>query len=97
VRVELPDGRIETEEITAMTNLQPDTLVLPYRRELPSREVPVWPVSVLGILRDLSVALARHFAWQEEDACWFVLTGETPIVSPLSWSTRRYGRRNFEH
>jgi hypothetical protein len=97
VRVELPDGCIETEDITTMTNLQPDTLVLPNRGELPSREVPVWPGSVLGILRNLSVALARHYVWQEDDACWFVLTGKTPMVSPLSWSTRRYGGRDFDH
>jgi hypothetical protein len=97
VRVELPDGRTETEDIVSMTNLQPAILTLPYGSELPSREVPVWPSSVLGILRKLSVALAGHYTWQEEDAAWFVLTGEEPMVSPLSWSTSRYGERDFKH
>lgn len=97
VHLELPDGHTEVEDILIMSNQQPDTLILPHMTELSRREIPVWPGSVLGILRNLSVALSDHYTWRQEDAAWFVLTGEPPIASPLSWSTRRYGEHDFEH
>lgn len=97
VHLELPDGRTEVEDILIMSNQQPDTLVLPYTAELSRRKFPVWPGSVLGILRNLSIALSDHYAWRQDAAAWFVLTGEPPIASPLSWSTRRYGEHDFEH
>jgi hypothetical protein len=85
VEVELPDGRRETEEIPITANEQPDTLVLPYGKGLPRREFRVWRSSVLGILRELSKTLAELYPWREEDAAWFVLTGEPPMTSPLAW------------
>jgi hypothetical protein len=85
VEVELPDGRRETEEIPITANEQPDTLVLPYRKGLPRRKFRVWHSSVLGILSELSKTFAELYPWREEDAAWFVLTGEPPMTSPLAW------------
>ena len=85
VEVELPDGRRETEEIPITANEQPDTLVLPYRKGLLGRTFRVWRSSVLGILSNLSKTFARIYPWREEDAAWFVLTGEVPGTSPLAW------------
>jgi hypothetical protein len=87
VEVELPDGRRETEEIPITANEQPETLVLPYRKGLPKRTFRVWRSSVLGILSNLSKTFAGHYPWREEDAAWFVLTGEVPGTSPLTWKT----------
>jgi hypothetical protein len=87
VEVELPDGHKETEEISIAPNQQPDKLVLPYTKGLPRREFRVWRSSVLGILSNLSKTFAEHYPWREEDAAWFVLTGEVPEASLLAWIT----------
>lgn len=43
----------------------------------------IWPSSVLGEVHGLAHKLAQGYPWHEEDALWFVLTGEMPIVSPI--------------
>jgi hypothetical protein len=43
----------------------------------------VWPKSVLDELHKCSMWLAQRYPWYETDALWFVLTGESPHVSPL--------------
>ena len=44
----------------------------------------VWPESVLDTLRRLGKDLARSMhRWEEFEAAWFVLTGVTPVASPL--------------
>jgi hypothetical protein len=40
--------------------------------------------SVLGKLREAALSLLRDFPWFEQDAAWFLLTGETPYVAPMT-------------
>jgi hypothetical protein len=35
--------------------------------------------------------LIERYPWEEPDAVWFVLTGETPWVAPLTWQFRGTG------
>lgn len=42
-----------------------------------------WPGSVLGGLRKLSKELTKSHPWNIDEATWFVLTGEHPIVGPI--------------
>lgn len=51
----------------------------------------VKPSSVLGDLHKLVSRLIRRYPWEESDAVWFVLTGETPWVAPLTWQFRGTG------
>jgi hypothetical protein len=51
----------------------------------------VRPSSVLGDLHELVSRLIRRYPWEESDAVWFVLTGETPWVAPLTWQFRGTG------
>lgn len=43
------------------------------------------PSSVLGSLYKSAHTLLRHYPWPEEDATWFLLTGETPYVAPATY------------
>jgi hypothetical protein len=47
--------------------------------------------SVLGELHDIVSHLIQQYPWEEPDAVWFVLTGETPQVVPLTWQARWFG------
>jgi hypothetical protein len=49
------------------------------------------PGSVLGDLHDKVSRLVKRYPWEEADATWFVLTGETPWVAPLTWQFRGIG------
>jgi hypothetical protein len=49
------------------------------------------PRSVLGDLHDKVSRLIKQYPWEEPDAVWFVLTGETPWVAPLTWQFRGTG------
>jgi hypothetical protein len=49
--------------------------------------------SVLGKLHDKVSRLIQQYPWEESDAVWFVLTGETPQVAPLTWQARWF--RNY--
>jgi hypothetical protein len=60
------------------------TLVFPDRRKQTVEEVRVRRGSVLDGLRKLSESLAKRYRWKEEEATWFVLTGQIPWVSPLT-------------
>ncbi len=51
----------------------------------------VKPFSVLGVLCDKVTRLIQRYPWEEADATWFVLTGETPWVAPLTWQFRGIG------
>jgi hypothetical protein len=51
----------------------------------------VQPLSVLGALHDTVSHLIQRYPWEEPDAVWFVLTGETPWVVPLTWQFRGIG------
>ena len=54
--------------------------------------------SVLGELRKLSDELIRWYPWWESEAVWFVLTGDTPWISPVTLQARGTGRSGlFEH
>jgi hypothetical protein len=57
---------------------------LTYRTEdgRPKR-LTFWPGSVLGDLRKLSKELTKSHPWDMDEAMWFVLTGERPIVKPI--------------
>jgi hypothetical protein len=49
------------------------------------------PHSVLGDLYDKVTHLIKRYPWEEPDAVWFVLTGETPQVAPFTWQARWFG------
>ena len=49
------------------------------------------PGTVLGDLYDKVSRLIQRYPWEEPDAVWFVLTGETPWVAPLTWQFRATG------
>jgi hypothetical protein len=52
--------------------------------------------SVLGRLHEEVGHLVRKYPWEEQDATWFVLTGETPAVVPLSGQFRGFGNDIWE-
>ena len=47
--------------------------------------------SVLGDLHDKVARLIKRYPWEEPDVVWYVLTGETPWVAPLTWQFRGTG------
>lgn len=47
--------------------------------------------SVLGELHEEVSRLIRKYPWEEQDATWFILTGETPSVVPLTGQFRGFG------
>ena len=47
--------------------------------------------SVLGDLHDRVTGLINRYPWEESDVAWFMLTGETPWVAPLTWQARWFG------
>ena len=49
------------------------------------------PRSVLGDLHNKVSRLVKRYPWEELDAVWFVLTGKTPWVAPLTWQFRGTG------
>jgi hypothetical protein len=49
------------------------------------------PHSVLGDLHDKVARLIKRYPWEEPDVVWYVLTGETPWVAPLTWQFRGTG------
>ena len=71
--------------------------ILPYpgEDELTHR-VLVERQSVLGNLHDIVSRLIQRYPWEEQDAVWFVLTGETPPVAPLTWQARWFGSGTWE-
>jgi hypothetical protein len=54
--------------------------------------VCVKPSSVLGELRKLTDNLIQRYPWWESETVWFVLTGVTPWVAPVSMEARGTGR-----
>ncbi len=46
--------------------------------------IKVWPESELWYLRNISSRLARRYPWTEDQACYFVLTGQTIKALTLS-------------
>jgi len=51
--------------------------------------------SILGELRKLSDKLIRQYPWWESETVWFVLTGATPWVAPVSWQARGIGHNDL--
>jgi hypothetical protein len=47
--------------------------------------------AVLGELHEQAGRLIQHYPWEESDAVWFILTGEAPWVSPVTWQARWFG------
>jgi hypothetical protein len=54
--------------------------------------VCVKPSSVLGELRKLTDSLVQRYPWWESETVWFVLTGTTPWVAPVSVGARGTGQ-----
>jgi hypothetical protein len=50
------------------------------------RRVRALPGSLWSELHDLSTLLVELYGWREEEAGWFVLTGETPYIDPIAVS-----------
>jgi hypothetical protein len=48
------------------------------------RRVTFWPGSVLGVLRRLCKELTKSHLWNTDEATWFVLTAERPMLRPIS-------------
>lgn len=59
-------------------------LFLAHRNSKHNTVARAHPFSPLGLLHDLSGALAARYAWEENEATRFVLTGLTPRVRPLT-------------
>ena len=57
--------------------------------------VCVQPGSVLGELRSRVRKLILRYPWQESEATWFVLTGETPWIAPVTLQARGVGTRGM--
>jgi hypothetical protein len=57
-------------------------LSFPWRNAV--RKVRALPLSLLSELYDLSGLLVELYGWKEEEASWFVLTGETPRIEPIA-------------
>jgi hypothetical protein len=55
----------------------------------------VYRNSVLGDLVGKVQDLLRHFPWFEEDTVWFLLTGETPYVAPMTTRAKFSGFNNY--
>ena len=53
--------------------------------------VCVKTASVLGDLRKRVHNLIQRYPWWESEAVWFILTGVTPWVAPVSWQGRGSG------
>ena len=93
-RTPLPDEKsvdaqyAETGANGTVTPSSGRLLKYPAKEENWTKSIPVWPGSVLDRLRSLSEKLAKTYRWQELQAVWFVLTGATPIVSPISMKVR---------
>ena len=52
----------------------------------------------MGDLHKLVGQLIERYPWEGFEAIWFVLTGKTPLVAPLSWQVRGSGVVwSFEH
>jgi hypothetical protein len=63
----------------------------------PRGAVQVWQNSVLYRLGWVARRLSSRYPWHEADAAWYVLTGETPPIPPLSISTQIRRRGDFDH
>lgn len=93
---EMPAGREDARsnekpkrEFKAPTG---DWKILPFPGEDGlTHRVLVWRGSLLGKLHDEVGRLIQHYPWEEQAAVWFVLTGETPQVAPLTWQARWSG------
>ncbi len=48
-------------------------------------------VSVLGQAEEIAQALLKSYPWLEQDAAWFLLTGETPFVAPITFRGKYSG------
>ena len=71
--------------------------IVPYPGEDGStHRVLVERQSVLGELHKIVSSLIQRYPWEEKDAVWFVLTGETPPVAPLTWQARWFGSGVWE-
>jgi hypothetical protein len=53
-------------------------------RQWATQESNFWSGSVLGDLRKLCKELAKAHPWNVDEGTWFVLTGEAPMVLPIS-------------
>jgi hypothetical protein len=62
------------------------TIAVPRAEALPVRAMKY---SLTGRLIEVARALARLAPWTEEDAAWFVLTGDPPPVAPIAFAVQR--------
>jgi hypothetical protein len=86
---ELPNERADARSNERpMRELKPWKIV-PYPGEDGfTHRVLVEKQSVLGVLYDIVGRLVQRYPWDETDGVWFVLTGQTPHVAPLTWQAR---------
>jgi hypothetical protein len=93
-----PDGEEVTAERRFTLWTKWETIAYPGEEGRWVRREAVWPGSVLDELRQLAAWLADRFGWQEGQASWFVLTGRSPLLTPLGITRNFRARRGFpEH
>jgi hypothetical protein len=73
------------EEHDGVTVESPE-VVFPFPSNGAIRKVRALPGSLLSELHDLSGLLVELYDWRQEQAGWFVLTGETPRIEPITVS-----------
>lgn len=91
--IRVPEGLQVDERLSFSQNDEEDEFmrerpetVVRYPWEDRVHEVRALPDSLLDELLGLSNALTDVYGWKQEDALWFVLTGETPRISPMEVS-----------
>ncbi len=82
IRVE-PPGLTNQVKIRVYSEAYKE-LFLAHRNSKHNTAARAHPFSPLGLLHDLSSALATRYAWEENEATRFVLTGLAPRVRPLT-------------
>jgi len=84
-----PDVKSSEKPKRELKTKQGDWKIVPFPGEDGyTHRVLVGRQSVLGALYDEVSRLIQRYPWEEPDAVWFLLTGETPWVVPLTWQFR---------
>jgi hypothetical protein len=94
---ELPERREKARSNESLKREHGAWKIVPYPGEDGlTHRVLVEELSVLGRLHNLVSSLIQRYPWEEQDAVWFVLTGATPPVAPLTWQARWFGSGVWE-
>ena len=70
------------------------SLVVPTSSTTAER-LSLFPMTVMDELRKAAMELTTRYPWKEDDAVWFVLTGETPPIYPVEVQLKEGGAPRF--